>query len=191
MTIKCRSCGHLNKENKSVCENCGCNLKYSQIFEKMLEKDKLDSGFLFEIEEEKQGKTSNLLPNDFLMDSEAEDDLLNTTFDPAEEFKPVSTKTPAPKKERPITKSLENNEKILRKFGIIVSMELIVFLFFFSVLFFGEKFVLKNFEIPVSETIKASVITYLFFNIQSILLSGKLLSFHFLQKKEGENSPLL
>ncbi len=157
----------------------------------MLENDKNDSGFLFDINENEKEQTGNssIPVSDFLMDNEAEEELLNTSFDPEEEFKPISTKIPAPKKETPITKSLENNEKVLRKFGIILSTELIVFLFFFSVLFFGGKFVLKDFDIPVSETIKAAIITYLFFNIQSILLSGKVLSHHFLQKKEGENSP--
>ncbi|WP_201328683.1 hypothetical protein [Thermotomaculum hydrothermale] len=127
MSIKCRSCGYINPDNKKVCDNCGCNLKYSQIFEKILENEMHSSDFLFEIEDNHKIKTNE---NEFLFDS-SEEEPIQTSFDEEDEYKPISFPDPEQEKKAKITKQMEDNERNIREIGKIVSIELLEYFVFF------------------------------------------------------------
>ncbi len=180
MSIKCRSCGYINPDNKTVCDNCGCNLKYSRIFERILENEKNSSDFLFEMESSKEVKGEE---SEFLFDS-SQEEAIDTSMPDEDEYKPISFPDPAQEKKSKITKQMEDNEKNVRKIGELISIELVEYFVFFLVMLFFVKVFFSNYTIPNGEIGKSSLIAYLFFNIQSYLLTGKRLSLH-LTKKAG------
>ncbi|NOZ13775.1 MAG: zinc ribbon domain-containing protein [Acidobacteria bacterium] len=47
MPVKCRSCGHLNKDEVKSCERCGCDLRYSLLFDTVIRNRGEESQFLF------------------------------------------------------------------------------------------------------------------------------------------------
>ncbi len=179
MNIKCRSCGHINPEGKTLCEKCGCDLRYSKAFENIMENEKKDKSLLFDIP---NSGNSNTIDEDFLFDT-SEEEILETNLEEEEdEYKPISSKQPYPKKESPISKHLEEKEKNIRKIGQLFTLELVELCIFFLILLFSTKIVFSNLEIN-SENIGASaVVVYIFFNLQSLILTGKPLSFHFTKK---------
>ena len=178
MSIKCRSCGYINPDNKTVCDNCGCNLKYSKIFEKLLENEKHSTDFLFEIENNKK----NLAENEFIFDSSEEEEI--DSYLPEEEYKAISFPDPVQEKKSKITKQMNDNEKTIRKIGETISLELLEFFVFFIILLFFVKVLFRNLLIPGNEIGKSALITYIFFNIQSYIFTGKRLSSHLIKKTE-------
>ncbi len=178
MSIKCRSCGYINPDNKTSCDNCGCNLKYSKIFEKILENEKKTGDFLFELNESRE----QVDDNDFLIDS-SEEKLIEPLNSEDDEYKPVSFPDPEKAKKQQKAKQMENNEKNFRKIGKLLSVELIEFLIFFLIILFFSKVFFTKFSISNKDLCKGSIVIYLFFNIHSYLLTGKKLSTHLIQSK--------
>jgi len=50
MPLKCRSCGHLNRDKTETCERCGCDLQYSLLFDTVIRNRKEESPFLFPLD---------------------------------------------------------------------------------------------------------------------------------------------
>ncbi len=183
MSIKCRSCGYINPDNKTICDNCGCNLKYSRIFEKLLENEKNSTDFLFEIDKNHNPQNNE---NEFFFDS-SDEEAIDTSFpDETDEYKPISFPDPVQEKKSKITKQLNDNERNIRKIGEAAALELLEFFVFFILLLFLIKGFFNYFSIPTGEIGKSALITYLFFNIQSYIFTGKRLSFHFIKKTEDK-----
>ncbi len=184
MSIKCRSCGYINPDNKTVCDNCGCNLKYSKIFEKLLENEKHTSDFLFELESSKQTSIND--ESEFLCETSEELPIeQNTTENEVDEYKPITFPTPEEKKSK-ITRQVEDNEKNIRLIGEIISIEFSEFFIFFLLLLFLTKGIFREYSIAAIEIGKSTLIAYVFFNIHSYILTGKRLSSHLI-KKTREN----
>ncbi len=182
MSIKCRSCGFINPDTKTVCDNCGCNLKYSRIFEKLLENEKHSTDFLFEIDKKNKSQSEE---DEFLFDSSGEEPI-ETSLGDEEEYKAISFPDPVQEKKSKITKQINDNEKNIRKIGETISLEFLEFFVFFIILLFLTKGLFNNYSIAGSEIGKSAFITYLFFNIQSYIFTGKRLSFHLIKKTEDK-----
>jgi len=50
MPLKCRSCGHINRDTAETCERCGCDLQYSLLFDTVIRNRKEESMFLFPLD---------------------------------------------------------------------------------------------------------------------------------------------
>ncbi|GEM_PF-3282128 len=180
MSVKCRSCGFTNPDNRIECEHCGCNLKYSRVFEKIHNKEK-EKTFLFDLFESK----SEVENEDFLFDH-SEEEILNTELNTEDEYKPVSTKNPVPQKRSKISSQIENNEKSIRKLGASVTIEFAEFTFFFLFYLLLSNMFFNNFNISSIDIAKASFAFYVFFNFHSLILTGKMLSQNII--KNGEDN---
>ncbi len=179
MSLKCRSCGHRNPEGKTICEKCGCDLRYSKAFEQIMENEQKEKKLLFDIENNEKKQN---VEDDFLFDTSEEEILETSLEDDEDEYKPISSKQPPPKRESPISKHLEKKEKSIRKIGEIISLEFVEFFIFFLILLFSTKIFFSNYEIPSVEIGKSTFVVYVFFNLQSLILTGKPLSYHFTKK---------
>ena len=181
MSIKCRSCGFINPDDKKICENCGCDLRYSSIFEKMLEREKESESLLFDIEIQDKKEDRE----DILIDT-SEEEVLETEYNIDEEYKPVSFPDPEKEKKKKITKQIEDNERSIRLIGKTIAIEFLEFCLFFMFFLIILKVVFNKISFSNTDIAIVSLLFYLLFNLHSFVLTGKPLKEIF-EKRKGEN----
>ncbi len=165
MPVKCRSCGHLNKDEAKICEQCGCNLQYSLFFDTVIRNQKEESRFLFPI---------NVSDDDEeVLFTEAEN---HFTDDGSSDLdhKSVIDRNPAPLKENTNTGLISREvQERANQLLIIWTVEILLFMALFLILSMIAKIVAPELVFQNWKLSIVSLVYYGFITFSSLFFTGK------------------
>lgn len=166
MPVKCRSCGHLNRDTSVTCERCSCDLQYSVLFEKLMKNRETDSGFLFPV------NTGDEDPS--LLHEDA--DALDTEETPYS--KPLSEPEECDTGEMDALRTAKkaNHQELqdhAHQWFLNVTAELLLFMGIFFILSVIVKLSAHNMLIPNWKIGVASLCYYGFITVYSLFFTGQ------------------
>jgi len=164
MPLKCRSCGHLNRDNSETCERCGCDLQYSLLFDTVIRNRKQEPPFLFPLD----------VPDDDEIEVIPEiDEDLDTGETPYSSRKDEESETHSPFPDKaPLTISREMQDRA-NHFLMLATAELLLFMALFILFSMLAKIASPNLILPNWKLAVVSLCYYGFVTVSSLYFTGK------------------
>lgn len=164
MPLKCRSCGHLNRDQAETCERCGCDLQYSLLFDTVIQNRKEESRFLFPLNVPDRDEMEILPELDEDLDREETSDFNN-------QGPVVNTPVSLPgKSTSPISRELQEKASHLL---ILATAELLFFMALFLLLSMLAKVAAPYLILPNWKLAVTCLCYYGFITVSSLYFTGK------------------
>ena len=164
MPLKCRSCGHLNRDQAETCERCGCDLQYSLLFDTVIRNRKEESRFLFPLNVP-DGDEMEILPE---LDEELDTGETPYSGTQSQKVKPPSA--PPVKSTSPVSRELQEKASHLL---VLATAELLFFMALFLLLSMLAKVAAPHLILPNWKLAVACLCYYGFITVSSLYFTGK------------------
>ncbi|NOY23739.1 MAG: hypothetical protein GXO70_09570 [Acidobacteria bacterium] len=165
MPLKCRSCGHLNRDQAEACERCGCDLQYSLLFDTVIRNREDESRFLFPMDVP-EGDEMEMIP-------EIDEDLYTgeTAYSSNHDPKVKAPASP-PGKSPPASVSRELQERASHML-VLATAELLLFMTFFMLLSMIAKITVPHLILANWKLAVVCLCYYSFVTVSSLYFTGE------------------